>query len=120
MIKDQGGMDDTMAAIECEMHILMQCVRLDEVVEKLITITQKKKAEAQHGEANRDDWLMNIFQRLSARVETLMNDLPSDSLDLLEQKLLTLVQKLLLQQKLQDQSAADSLAAQWLAADSFQ
>jgi hypothetical protein len=103
-------MDDTMAAIECEMYILMQCVRLDEVAEKLITIIQKKKAEAQHGEANRDDWLKNIFQRLSARVETLMNDLPSDSLDLLEQKLLTLVQE----------KKAQRVALQWLAADSFQ
>ena len=121
MIKDQvAGMEHTMAAIESEMYILMQCVSADEVAEKLIAIIQKKKAEARHGEAKRDDWLMNILQRMSARVETLMNDAPLDSLDFLEHKLLTLVQKLLLQQKLQDQSAADSLAAQWLAADSFQ
>ena len=111
MIKDQvAGMEHTMAAIESEMYILMQCVSADEVAEKLIAIIQKKKAEARHGEAKRDDWLMNILQRMSARVETLMNDLPSDSLDLLEQKLLTLVQE----------KKAQRVALQWLAADSFQ
>ena len=99
-----------MAAIECEMYILMQCVSLDEVADQLIAIIQKKKTEAQHGEAKRGDWLINILQRLSARVETLMNDVPLDSLDLLEQKLLTLVQE----------KKAQRVALQWLAADSFQ
>ena len=37
------------------------------------------------------DFLLNIFERLSARVDMLMNHVPVDSLDLLEKKLVNLV-----------------------------
>ncbi len=116
MVADDVDLRQTFEAVECLVYILMQTVnsqlywpanRLDEEADKLVKMVQKKRAEAQDGETpvehlrekpkteeeidNVVDFLLDTFERLSARVGMLMNHVPVDSLDLLEKKLVNLV-----------------------------
>jgi hypothetical protein len=136
MVADDVDMRQTFEAVESLVYILMQTVnsqlylpanRLDEMADTLVKLVQMKmvrtcqlhlptKAQAEAGEQSAvpggagDDgpegFLLDVFERLSARVDVLVRHVPVDSLDLLEKKLVNLVlekkaQRLALQMALQ-------------------